>query len=121
MAIAAVIEESCSTDEAIEKLWKDALRCGWFNGYDAIHIAGFGLQRVLDNTDQQYVTLACVAATLLFKNGEELCPMYTRIQSALFISTAAENQNLTIPQAEDMAEVALQQRIPSFNRTQCSS
>lgn len=77
----ASIPETCSSDPEVDRQWHEALYCGWFNGYNAYHIATQGMlktQQYVDNHggDHDIDLVACVTTTLLYKNGITQCQIY---------------------------------------------
>jgi hypothetical protein len=77
----ANIPETCSEDKAIERNWKRALYCGWFNGYSPYTIAIQTLGVVKNYVDKHegehnMDTVTCILTTTLYKNGIHQCQIY---------------------------------------------
>ena len=73
--------ETCSTDPEVDRRWKEALYCGWRNGYIPYHITTQGMMRAelyVESIGRAHDIdeVTCITTTMLAKNGISACQIY---------------------------------------------
>lgn len=107
--------ETCHSDPNKDKLWKDALKCGYYHAYGVFQASGKGLQAVFNQLDDNdWAFLACASSRMFFKMGAGLCYNYHITAYALFLASEAKGISLTNQELNNYAEAAIQKNSPTF-------
>lgn len=112
------IQEACSDDPAVDKLWKDAMKGGLHHGYNKFQTSGKGLQAVHDylgETQESLEVIGCVAFTMLFKFGDSLCNAHYLTQFAVSSSADWKHIAITEQEARDIASDSARLRSANFD------
>lgn len=106
------IPETCSDDPRIDVEWKQALSCGWWNGYDPCFIVNKALADITKLT-QDLGVVTCVTTTLFYKTGVSNCNNIRQTWAVIYYSGLATDYD--IYGQRTLAEKALQNIIPTFD------
>ena len=109
---AIYLSGKCSNKKNMEREWKEALFCGWFNGYNGNKIA----KKALDNIESYTKNLkqiSCIAALIYNRTGNDNCLNLVLTWWVIYLS--GHTKNMSRNDQRDMAAAAIKRHVPSFN------